>query len=75
MQKQETGTSENRVLIQSVIGLSYLRIIMYEGVWEKEAMKLVTLNRTMKGGRRWEQLLPQEVGRAQPEPLMHRHLV
>ena len=55
--------------------LSHLRIIMTEGVWEKEAMKLVTPSRATKGSRRFEHPLPQVPGEATPRPPTHSHSV
>lgn len=50
---------------------TYLRIIMKEGVCEKEATKLVMASRTMKGNSRWEQPLPQVPAVAKPRPPTH----
>lgn len=43
---------------------SHLRIIMYEGVCDSDAMRLVRPSKIMKGRRRCEQPLPQVVGEA-----------
>lgn len=52
---------------------AHLRIIMKEGVWEKEAMKLVTPSRATKGTSRPEQRPPQVPEAAMPTPATHRH--
>lgn len=52
----------------------YLSIIMYDGVCEKDAMKQVRAERTIKGKRRCSQLLPHVPGNAW-DPLMQAQFV